>query len=648
MFGVLIAVLVTLAAIGFVRPALLQSRAITDPAAQIGLSGMIGLGWIGTLIFFLGLVNISAAVTGVVGIATLSGIAGWIRFGKDMLPRFRRPEGLDLLFPLAIGLGLLMALFGVLAPSTTSDWDSLAYHLAVPKLWLADGAIHPIPFIHQSNFPFAVDSLFFIGLKFTGQAGAKAFIWCFTLLGCLTLFGIGRQRYGERAGWWAALVFSMVPIVLWQSGTAYIDVPHGLFAGLGLVFACWWVESDEKGHAMMAAIMLGFALGTKYTGLQTLAVAGLVALVGAILLKKNLRPVIVMGLIALAIGCPWHIKNAIWKENPVFPFFYSKLGGKDWDQRRAEIYTREQNSFGVGRGAPPEGSIEPLRIGHSVMGLAYQPGRYVNPQQTQGGGDPMGATGVAVIGAFMLALVAGFKGRFERAILAAVLISFAIWFVLTQQSRYIVSLAVLLSLLAGLLAVRTQWKYLMGAVAVLQAVASLYLLHTRLFSDQLQVVLGKVSTEEYQTRRIGFFEAAQTINQLPAGSKVALYDEVFGYLLDRPYFWANPGHSTIIPYDSMNTGADFAAEMRKLGFTHIYMNLRAKSPEDAHSIWMALQGQAMSQADRDRLFNNWETKYTPLILDANALGYLHIENAFGNPEMPKGVLLAISSDKRIG
>lgn len=641
MLGVLIALLLAFALIGCIRPLVVNALGVTDQAASIGIAGLVGLGSTGTLIFFGGMINVQAAIIGTSILVVLLGPAFWIRYRKGLSLAFSRPQGLDLLFPLAIGLALLMALAGVLAPSTSADWDSLAYHLAVPKMWLEAGKIEVIPTIHQSNFPFAVDSLFLLGLKWGGQAGAKAFVWIYTLLGAMTIFGLARQRYGQRAGWWACLVFTTVPAVLWLSGTAYIDVAHGLYAGLGLIFACWWLESNDSKHAWLSAIMLGFALGTKYTGLQTLAVAGLIALVGAILMKRNLKPVFLIGLVALAIGGPWYVKNAIWKSNPVFPFFYSKLGGKDWDQRRAEIYTNEQNTFGVGREAPPAGPIQPQRLGHSVLGLAYQPGRYVNPMQTVGGGDPMGAIGIAVLGALMLGMFAGQRGKFERALLAGVLISLGIWFVLTQQSRYILTLTTPLALIAGQLTTRRGFGALMGGISVVQALLSLYLLNTQRFSDQMQVIVGKVSAEEYQARRIPFYLPAQELNKLGKDSKIALYDEVFGYLLDVPYVWANPGHSTTIPYDTMQTGKDFVEGMRKLGFSNLYLNLQAKSPQDAQAILQAMGGQGFPEGERERMFNNWEIKYNVLIPEAVVSGDLEIVQMFGRQESPRSLLLKL-------
>src|SRR6202011_1887734 len=115
-------------------------------------------------------------------------------------------------------LAILFATVSVLAPSDTMEWDTLAYHLAVPKLWLQAGQIQPISYIHHSNFPFAVDNLYIWGLAWGGEEGAKAFTLAFHTYGIFAVFGFARQVYGELAGWWAALTWATIPAVLWLSG----------------------------------------------------------------------------------------------------------------------------------------------------------------------------------------------------------------------------------------------------------------------------------------------------------------------------------------------------------------------------------------------------------------------------------------------
>src|SRR5262249_24802039 len=149
--------------------------------------------------------------------------------------------------------------------------------------------------------------------------------------------------------WWATLAYATVPVVLWLSGTAYIDVPNGLCAGLGIALAALYCKSLDKKYLWIAAIMLGLATASKYTGLHTIGAVGLMLLAYGIKRKQTgefLKSAVLLGLLAVAIASPWYIKNVVNTGNPVYPFFYSKLGGHNWSAPQAEEYSREQASFG--------------------------------------------------------------------------------------------------------------------------------------------------------------------------------------------------------------------------------------------------------------------------------------------------------------
>jgi hypothetical protein len=641
MLGVLITLVFSIGAVGLGRWLLGRWTGDFDPAARLGLHGLAGLASLGLLTLPIGLLS-KGLQWGILPIVALS-LVGLALFTRDLKGHpiwFVRPEGGWALAPLVLGIALLFSLMGVLAPSDSNDWDSLAYHLAVPKMWLQQGQITFVSFIHHSNFPLTVDGLFIWGLTWGGQHGAKAFTWVFGLLTLLTLFGLARQRYDAKAGWWAALAFGTIPVVVWLSGTAYIDVPNGAFAGLGILFTAWLIaEPEQRRFAWLAGIFLGFAAGSKYTGLQTIAACGAILLAFGLARRdvaggfKN--AVLVAGL-AVLISAPWYVRNVVNTGNPVYPFFYSILGGKNWSPYNARIYSHEQQTFGAGRAAPSaeqpdyaRNPLDPVRFGHAVLGLAYQPGRYINPGQIMGFGLPMGAMGVTTLAALLLWMFSGRMSRFEGAVVAAVGFSLLFWFVLSQQSRYIVALAVPLAVLFGGGTQRLRAGPGMAVLAGVQAVVSLYILHTHLVADQLQVVAGKVPAEEYQTRRVSFYGPSKFINEIAKGGKVALYDETFGYFLDVPYFWANPGHTTELGYEQMQTSADLVAALKRLGITHVYFTLSPVLRDDRNlgEQWLAatgLRGAQVAFPDevRQRLMADPGSKWRILLADAIASGEL--------------------------
>lgn len=604
-----------------------------DPAFRLGIAGMLGLGLIGMATFALGLVP--GGFQWGLWVVGLLGVSGLFLLGqrKEVLA-FTKPNGLSLAAIGGLGALLLIAFLAACGPSDSMDWDSLAYHLAVPKLWIEARQMIDIRFIHQSNFPFLADNLFVWGLQWGGEAGAKAFMAVFLGLGMLCAFGWARPNWGEKGGFAAAFAFATMPVVLWESGTAYIDVPHGIFAGVGmLLLGEWTFKREDRASLILGALMVGGAAATKYTGLQVIAAAAFVVGLAAVLQKDVKRAVVGAGAIAvLGMLCcaPWLARNAANYGNPVYPFFYERFGGENWDQFAADIYRNEQQTFGVGR---TESGRDPSQVGHAMFGLAYQPGRYVNPGQTQGMGFPTGALGFVVIAAGALWWMGRRWRPADAATLGMVLTLLAMWFFLSQQSRYLVIVGFPLAVFAGACVAKLKAGHIVAGALVLQALYSVWLVATTSLAPKLPVVLGSQTLEEFRAQRLGGSAAgAAAINALPEGSKVALYDEVFGFLLDRPYFWANPGHSTIIPYPELNDGAAFAAKMRELGFTHAFLNARFWNPEQLQrfAATAGLGGDnPYSQEELAGMMSNREIKWQALIMDALRTGKVRVAQPVG-------------------
>lgn len=595
-----------------------------DFAEYLGFSGCIGLGVLGLLTLAKGIIPDFVFILVFLALA----VVGVLKL------RNRAPLTLKWDYKvLLLIVPFFFPLISALAPSDMRDWDSLAYHLAVPKIWLQRGHIGFVQGIHHSNFPFTADMLYMWGLQWGGESGAKAFSLAWTAFGCLTLFGLARRWYGQQCAWIAPLGFIGAPIVLWEAGTAYIDVPHGLFCGLAALYLSDALKGRLLHDWLLSGIAVGFAMGTKHTGLQTFGAVIVVGLLGVLFTRQNsdeslVKPqsgwkgVVLMAVCAVTIAAPWYVKSVVMTGNPVYPFFYKQLGGKYWNEWRAEIYTREQKTFGVG--------TSPLNLGHAVLGLAYQPGRYVNPGQTQGAGFPTGSIGFAALLAGLLWCASGSAERREKIVLATVGLSLLMWFGLSQQSRYLTSVVVPLSVLAAGLKGRFKFGSLAVIGVVLQAAYSCWMISQFQTRDQVQVVTGTVSAADYQRSTVPFYGPAQDINRLSGTVKVALYDEVFGFFLDKPYQWANPGHSSVIPYEACESAQDWVAAMRRLGFTHAYVNMN-RNFIDATVLerWQrAMSSEPYTAAERQEVRSNPDLWWRVLFADAVREGLLKPVQAF--------------------
>lgn len=610
MLALLLSLLIAVFARGSGLWLLSRWRTELDPAEDFGLTGLVGLFALGALVFLIGLVSVPAAWA-----ALLLPALGWGLVRGKIFPAFKFSRWSLAGIPFAI-----ISLANALAPSDMLDWDSLAYHLAVPKLWIQAGKIEYVPTIHHSNFPFAFDSLYILGLQLGHSAGAKAFtIWA-ALYGLCAVFGMVRRCTGSAvAPWVAVAAVASCPVVLWECGSGYIDVAHGLAAGLATLYIAEYVARPSASRLGLACALVGCATASKYTGLQTLVILAMILFIAGAW-RRDFRSALVAPTVLVAFGLlacsPWLARNVVNTGNPVYPFLYEKFGSPKWDQWRADIYRDEQQSFGIGR-TPRGRDVRTLPA--AVLGMATEPGRYINPRPDLGQGFPTGAVGFvpfAVLGLWMATQKRDVRGG---VILAAVAMSCFLWFFLSQQSRYAVSLIVPIAALAGILFVRMP-RWLVGAMVLAQGVYAVGLLYTINTVRQLPVVLGTVSESDFTNREVSFARMAPAINREAKGGKVALFDEVFGYLLDVPYIWANPGHSKVLPYESMQTADDLVAAFHQEGITHVYLNLQYMSP-DVRRPWA---DGSLSYANRDALMSDLNRRWLVLLAEATKQGQLEI------------------------
>ncbi|MEI8283238.1 MAG: hypothetical protein WCG75_12595, partial [Armatimonadota bacterium] len=348
---------------------------------------------------------------------------------------------------------------------------------------------------------------------------------------------------------------------------------NGLFAGFGFVFAAQYIEKREKADLILAAVLLSFAAGSKYTGLQAIFIASLVVLL--LINRAEKLGAVKMGGLATVLSSFWYIKNWILVGNPVYPFFFGVFGGKNWDKFNGDIYADEQKTFGYH-------GIE--NLGQSFFGLVTSPGRFTNPQPTIGNGFAFVSLGFAVVAGAVIGIIKGLTSKFDKSLALMILLQLVAWFALSQQSRYILTLVVPM---LYFVAVALQWKpmskLVMGAVA-LQVIASIWVSTNSgsMFAERLPVLIGALTRDEFlggfkredgslAQGHVDTYALSKVINADPNITKVALFDEVFGYYLDKPYFWAGPGHTTELDYANITSADELVANLKKLNISHAYV-----------------------------------------------------------------------------
>ncbi|MFA4029423.1 MAG: hypothetical protein GDYSWBUE_000363 [Candidatus Fervidibacterota bacterium] len=480
-------------------------------------------------------------------------------------------------------LSLLCVLVGSLSPPTLVEWDSLSYHLAIPKLYLKAGRIYFVHFTSHASFPFTTEMLYTVGLALSGHGLAKLihfafFIGCALLLLCvgnsiaLQLWHSESQNGSDerlpsptRSAWAASWALFTMPIALAEASTAYIDMALSFYVLLFVHALMRWLSMRSFGWLALAAVACGIS---------------------------------------------------------IFPFFYELFDGRWWNEKMAEQYRRHQLEFGTRR-TPLHLLLAPWNltmrsdIPKGFTRSGKEPIRYeVNPNPTSG-------IGLAFLAFVPTVALMRPLSSYATLLLAICAYWFLAWFYSVQYLRYLLPCIVMLCGIVGYS--YSHWfergvlARAVSQVAMLIAVAYSLLISFAWSLPSVPVVFGIMSEDEYLERTLPSYVAAKYINRhLPKDAKIITYGEPLCYYFERDYLWGDPGHNLLIDYDRVASSSDQMAALfeayRRLGVTHILLNRRyfALTAEGVpngllrRAIEMGLLNQLMSQMGEELYEIDWE------------------------------------------
>lgn len=202
--------------------------------------------------------------------------------------------------------------------------DGALYHLffgqtlARLHYWPAD--FHTLVW---AVMPAGVDWLFGIGTVLAGETGAKAFSFLVFLLLLGNVFAATRRRGVSPSG--AILLvalFASTPLAFIETAALFIE--NGLALFMFCSFAVLFMtECAPERRVIASVLILSAATATKLHGFAIAGPVGLAALwVWMTQAAPKYRlPVLLLGLVAIAVGCAPYAYAWMVTGNPVFPFF---------------------------------------------------------------------------------------------------------------------------------------------------------------------------------------------------------------------------------------------------------------------------------------------------------------------------------------
>jgi hypothetical protein len=401
----------------------------------------------------------------------------------------------------------------VYAALPSSFYDTLAYHLGIPNLYLQNGGFVPTPQLFYAN-TFIYYEISLIPAVFAGDMAPRLFHFLMGSLLILAAVDFGVVYFNIKNRTMLILVIISMPMTIFLLSAVKNDLPCALFILMGIT-ACY------KNKINLSALFWGFAIGIKYTNIVPLAVFVLVQLYLAVKEKRFgpfFKRMIIFGLIAFAVLLPLMLKNYICTGNPVFPFFYKVFDNKisQWDETRLAALEKDAKKLFYSvtdvLKFPLTVSFEDPGSGGRVgpLFLMFLPFLFFVRNKTKW---PLLFFSLAV-------LLTG--GHFK--------LSTRVWYIAFLFLSCYVILAYE-SLQGPVRKIMT--VLLFGAVAF--NLFNAFGLHEYLYRSY-DLYTGKVSIEEYKANTFPAYTAIRFVNEnTPPDAKVLLVGEGRSYYLKRPY-----------------------------------------------------------------------------------------------------------------
>ena len=221
-----------------------------------------------------------------------------------------------------------MLLIGALGP--VQDWDSLMYHVQLPRQFLDEGRLHvPLDGLHVAY----LGSLQFLYLPLLaiGAAAGPALLNAALVVGLGVLVVVAGETFLSRgSGILAGIIIWGSSALLLVGMTPRIDISLMYFLLLTQLAIAHALRDDDALPALRyAGLLAGLSFGIKYHALPYLAALAPFAVWAALrtpgLRLRHLRGLGVSTAIAVLCALPWLAKNALLFGAPLYPFFAERV-----------------------------------------------------------------------------------------------------------------------------------------------------------------------------------------------------------------------------------------------------------------------------------------------------------------------------------
>ncbi|MBX4924376.1 hypothetical protein [Rhizobium binae] len=226
---------------------------------------------------------------------------------------------------------ILCYVSSVLAQFPSGVDDVWVFHIPLAKSIIEHaGFVSPqIDHPFYGNIPLFFNLLFALAMMVSGHWTGAAAMNVAIFFGFLFLLSSCASR-------WRACGFFLVVVLIFGGsfftrdvGEPMTDLARSCFSVAAVLFLWRYLETDRPAELFHCALVLGGAVGGKYTELQMVGLVGL-ALVPTLLKKKISLSLFLSCFCAfLAVAAYWYARNLIVLGNPIYPFIFGHPGLTD-------------------------------------------------------------------------------------------------------------------------------------------------------------------------------------------------------------------------------------------------------------------------------------------------------------------------------
>jgi len=405
----------------------------------------------------------------------------------------------------------------------------------------------------------------------------------------IALYGIGRRWMTREWSLALILVFQTTPSVIFGGGSGHMEVRTSLFMLIGAITVMDFIKKKNLNNLVVAALMAGFFMGSKYYGLYAATGIGIVSLFQRRRIKSSM---IYVGIILIA-GGQWYVWNWWHTGMPVFPSLYDLMNkpiSPYWNESINEAFKL---------------SFASECVKSNIFWLVFYPiATTLMPEQCFDSGR-------VGLGPFLWLLLPGviaslyvFRNKWVKTSLLYFIlpgiIYYILWFLIptNQMTRHLLPIYAIIILSSTILIYKSYhikgfiWcRYifiLSSSICIIIGIG----IHIIFASNYLKYHLIDENRDQFYHRNVGYYNVVKWINtNLSKNDIVVNPIRYINYLLDIKYFYLRKNYQTSIIIDSNLDIKKIIKDLQKNNITHIIISPKWEEQSifgDDHKIYSEL------------------------------------------------------------